>query len=320
MSRAIRIGTRASALARWQSRFVIDALLACDPSPAFEVVPISTEGDELPEALLADFEGTGFFTSTLERALLAGDIDVAVHSYKDLPVSVHPALVIAAVPARGPVEDVLCSRGHVTLRALPHGARVGTSSARRSAQLRARRADLELVPLRGNVPTRIERVRECDLDAIVLARAGLTRLGLDAAISEVFAPDDVLPAPAQGALAIQARVADRELVARLAALDHGVTRAAVEAERGLLHALGGGCSVPVGAYGTADADGVRLSAGVFALDGARAIRATGAARLGAKVAADVARELIARGAMEILGAGDRALRPAPEVAWPCAWR
>lgn len=315
MSAAIRIGTRASALARWQTQFVMDALLARDPAQAFEVVPISTEGDELPEALLADFEGTGFFTSTLERALLAGEIDVAVHSYKDLPVAVHPALVIAAVPARGPVEDVLCSRGHVALAMLKRGARVGTSSARRSAQLRARRADLELLPLRGNVPTRVGRVREGDLDAIVLARAGLTRLGLDAAISEVFPLADVLPAPAQGALAIQARTADRELTARLAALDHGATRDAVEAERGLLHALGGGCSVPVGAHASADAGGrVRLDAGVFALDGMRAIRASGSGSAAAPLAAEVARELIARGAMDILGAGDRALRPAPEVA------
>jgi len=292
----------------------MDALRERDPGFECDVVPISTEGDELPEALLADFEGTGFFTSALERALLAGEIDVAVHSYKDLPVSVHPALVIAAVPARGPIEDVLCSLHHAQLAALPAGARVGTSSARRTAQLRARRPDLALVPLRGNVPTRVGRVREGDLDGIVLARAGLTRLGLGSSITEIFGADEVLPAPAQGALAIQARAGEEALLARLAALDHGWTRAAVEAERGLLHALGGGCSVPVGAHAVASEEGVRLSAGVFALDGRRAIRAADFGRAPEAVAATAARELIAQGALEILGVENRTLRPAPEVA------
>ena len=310
----VRIGTRASALARWQTAFVIDALRKQGETNEFEIVLIQSEGDELPEALLADVEGTGFFTSALERALLDGSIDVAVHSYKDLPVESHPSLVIAAVPARGPVEDVLCSLRNLQLAALPAGARVGTSSARRMAQLKARRPDVECVPLRGNVPTRLGRVREGDLDAIVLARAGLVRLDLAASITQVFGTGDVLPAPAQGALAIQARAADADLVRRLAKLDHAPTRAAVEAERSLLHALGGGCAVPVGAHATADATGVRLEAGVFGLDGAREIRASGAGPEPLDVAAGVARELIQGGALELLGANDRRLRPAPEVA------
>jgi hydroxymethylbilane synthase len=310
----IRIGTRGSALARWQTAFVIDALRQRGESREIEIVPILSEGDELPEVLLADVEGTGFFTSALERALLESAIDVAVHSYKDLPVESHPALVIAAVPARGPVEDVLCSLRDLRLVDLPAGSKVGTSSARRTAQLKARRPDLECVPLRGNVPTRLGRVREGDLDAIVLARAGLVRLDLARSISQVFTTGEVLPAPAQGALAIQARAADIALVRRLAALDHAPTRAAVEAERALLHALGGGCAVPVGAFAAAAASGVKLQAGVFGLDGARAIRASGAGAVPADVAAGVARELIQGGALELLGADDRRLRPAPGVA------
>jgi hydroxymethylbilane synthase len=310
----VRIGTRGSALARWQTQFVIGALQARGAGEAFEIVEIQTQGDDLPEALLADFEGTGFFTSALERALLEGAIDVAVHSYKDLPVSVHPALAIAAVPARGPVEDVLCSQHHVPLLRLPRHARLGTSSARRTAQLRARRPDLECVPLRGNVPTRVSRVRPGDLDGIVLACAGLTRLGLTDSISEIFPPEQVLPAPAQGALAIQARAEDSALVARLASLDDAPTRSAVETERALLHTLGGGCAVPVGAHATVGAAGVRLTAGVFGLDGLLSIRAMAAGESASEVAAAVARDLIGRGALELLGAGDRTLRPAPEVA------
>src|SRR5262245_43369516 len=263
----LRIGTRSSALARWQTEHVLGLWRAHDPALDAEVVPFSSVGDDLPEAALEFMDGTGFFSSTLERALLAGEIDVAVHSFKDLPVAVTPGVTIACVPLRGPVEDVLCARDGATLGALSAGARLGTSSLRRTAQLRALRPDIEYVPLRGNVPTRLTRVERGDLDAVVLAKAGIERLGLGHRATQVFTPDEVLPAPAQGAIAIQTRADDRELIARLAALDHAPTHVAVDAERALLHALRGGCSVPVGALARFDDGAIRMTAGVFALEG-----------------------------------------------------
>jgi hydroxymethylbilane synthase len=208
------------------------------------IVEISSAGDLITDVPLSMMEGTGFFTSSIERALAAGEVDVAVHSYKDLPVEAAEGLVVAAVPERAPVEDVLCTRGGVALRELPRGASVGTCSARRTAQVRAVRPDLDIRPLRGNVPTRVGRVTNGELDAIVLARAGLMRLGLEEHISEVFPTDAMLPAPAQGALAVQCRTEDIALRQLLAGLDHPPTRRAVQAERELLHATTRICSVP----------------------------------------------------------------------------
>ena len=299
---ALRLGTRASALARWQTAHVVALLHALDPDLAIETVELSSPGDELPEVPIEHMDGVGFFTSTLERALLAGEIDVAVHSFKDLPVEGSPDLVVAAVPPRAPAEDALCGRDRLTLAGLPAGARVGTSSARRTAQLRALRPDLACVPLRGNVPTRLERVARRELDAVVLARAGLERLGLAAHITEVFPLARVLPAPAQGALAVQARAADAALVRRLGALDDADARRAVEAERALLHALGGGCSVPVGAHATASGARVALEAGVFDLDGGPAVRARVEAADAASAGTGAARRLLAAGAGTILAA------------------
>ncbi len=252
--KTLRIGTRGSALALWQSRYVAGLLARNLPGMQIELVEISSLGDRVTDVPLSHVEGTGFFTASIEQALVAGEVDVAVHSYKDLPVDSTPGLVVAAVPQRGPVEDVLCARDGRTLLTLPAGARIGTCSARRTAQVRMMRDDLEIVPLRGNVPTRVARIND-DLDAIVLARAGLVRLGLDAAISEVFDSERMLPAPAQGAMAIQCRAADRDLILRLSALNHEPTRRAVDAERAMLHALGGGCSVPIGALAHVDQGG-----------------------------------------------------------------
>jgi hydroxymethylbilane synthase len=309
----VRIGTRASALARWQTDHVLGLWRAHEPGLAVEIVPFTTVGDDLVEAPLERMDGTGFFSSTLERALIAGEIDVAVHSYKDLPVAMTPGLAIACVPARGPIEDVLCASGGLTLRTLRSGARVGTSSLRRVAQLRALRPDLAYEPLRGNVPTRLARVERGELDAVVLARAGIERLGLGDRASEVFAPADVLPAPAQGALAIQTRGDDRALMARLAVLEHAPTRMAVNAERALLHQLRGGCSVPVGALARFDDGRVRLEAGVFALEGSPAHRVTVEGGVPEAVGAAAARELLARGAGAILEALDRVPRLAVEL-------
>lgn len=304
----VRIGTRASALARWQTDHVIGLWSRSEPGLEVEIVDLTTAGDDMPEAPLEVMDGTGFFTSTLERALLEGRIDVAVHSYKDLPVASAPGLAVVAVPARGPVEDALCARDGLTLAALPRGTRVGTSSLRRTAQLRALRADLDYRSLRGNVPTRLARVARGDLDAVVVARAGLERLGLAGHMTEVFAVKDLLPAPAQGALAVQARAGDGALVRRLESLDHAPTRRAVTAERGVLHLLRGGCSVPVGALARTEGATVALDAGVFAPDGAHAIRVQVTGTTPEVAGAEAARQLIARGAREILAALDRVPR------------
>ena len=299
---SLRVGTRTSALARWQTEQVLALWRALEPSLAVEIVTFASVGDEMAEMPLEHMEGTGFFSSTLERALLEGVIDVAVHSCKDLPVAATPGLTIACIPPRGAVEDALCARDGLRLRELSPGARVGTSSLRRVAQLRALRPDLEYVSLRGNVPTRLERVERRELDAVVLALAGIERLGLAARATEVFAPETVLPAPAQGALAVQSRTAARGINARLAALDHAPTRSAVETERALLHALHGGCSVPVAALARVERDRIRLEAGVFALDGSPGFRVVGEGVSPEAAGAEAARALLAAGAGAVLEA------------------
>lgn len=304
----MRIGTRASALALWQTHHIAARLTALTPDLRIEVVEIVSTGDQIMDVPLTEVEGTGFFTATLERALLDGRVDVAVHSYKDLPVAPTEGLVVAAVPARGPVEDALCARDGLTLATLPSGATVGTCSTRRAAQVRALRPDLDLRPLRGNVPTRVGRVTGGEFDAIVLARAGLVRLDLQAHITEVFPVDVVLPAPAQGALAVQCRDDDRAMRRVLEALEHADTRRAVTAERRLLHALGGGCSVPVGATATCDGQRLTLSAGVFALDTPRALRIAGSGADPDALGIALARGLIDLGASEILAAFGKAPR------------
>ena len=309
--RTVRIGTRGSALALWQARDVAGRLQTAMPNLLVELIEIASTGDRITDVPLADVEGTGFFTASIERALVDGRVDVAVHSYKDLPVAHNAGLVVAAVPSRGPVEDVLCARDARTLDQLPAGSRVGTCSARRTAQIRARRPDLDIQPLRGNGPTRVDRVVTGELDAIVLARAGLVRLGMERYISEVFPVDVMLPAPAQGALAIQCRASDTDVVHLLAALDDTPTRAAVEAERTVLHALGGGCSVPVGAAAALSGDEIVLSAGVFALDGASALRVEARAADPDTVGRRAARELLDLGAGGILAVFGKVTRLEP---------
>jgi hydroxymethylbilane synthase len=311
--RVLRIGTRGSALARWQSDDIRRRLEELTPSQPVEVVEITSLGDTITDVPLSHVEGTGFFTASIERALSTGDVDVAVHSFKDLPVDTTAGLIVAATPPRAPVEDVLCARDGLTLDQLPRGARVGTCSARRTAQVLAARPDLSVGALRGNVPTRIGRVGT-EFDAIVLARAGLVRLGLARHITEVFGTDRVLPAPAQGALAVQCRADDLATLRLLAALDDARTRMAVTAERTLLHALGGGCSVPVGAFARVAGDGLEIVAGVFGLRSATSVnvilRGTDPVALGHAAA----RELVERGAAAILAEFEKAARL--EAAFP----
>ncbi|MGY1694944.1 hydroxymethylbilane synthase [Geodermatophilus sp. SYSU D00814] len=302
----LRLGTRASRLARTQSQTVADALTAASGVPV-ELVHISTEGDR-SAAAIAQLGGTGVFVTAIRQALLEGTVDVAVHSYKDLPTAPEPGLVIAAVPPREDPRDALVARDRLTLGELPPGARVGTGAPRRVAQLRALGLGLEVVPIRGNVDTRMARVVPGDLDAVVLARAGLARLGRLDVVTEVLDPLQVLPAPAQGALAVECRADDERTLKLLAALDDPGTRAAVLAERTTLAALEAGCSAPVAAHAELaegeDGPELYLRASVTALDGSDGVRGvvTGpvgdAERLGRELAAD----LLDRGAAALVAA------------------
>lgn len=242
--RPLRLGTRRSLLARTQSDQI--AQLLRDTGLTVELVEIVTEGD-VNNAPLSSLGGVGVFASALRNALLDGEIDLAVHSLKDLPTAPTEGLVLAAVPPRHDPRDALVARDGLTLGELGEGARVGTGSPRRAAQLRALGLGLEIVDLRGNVDSRIARVVEGDLDAVVLARAGLARIGREAVITEVLDPLQMLPAPGQGALAIECRVDDEETIGLVSVVDHAPTRACVAAERAVLARLEGGCAAPVGA-------------------------------------------------------------------------
>lgn len=295
------MGTRASALARTQTELVASGLGA-----AVDIVPIVTEGDR-SAAALAQIGGTGVFVSALRQALLDGQIDVAVHSYKDLPTGPSDGIVVAAVPAREDPRDALVAREGRTLGELPAGARVGTGSPRRSAQLRALGLGLEIVPIRGNVDTRLGKIAAGEVDAVVLALAGLRRLGRADEATEVLDPIQVLPAPAQGALAVECRSSDDETRALLRALDDPDTRAAVAAERAVLAALEAGCSAPIGALAVIaegdDGSEVFLRASVTAIDGSAAVRlsATGATTDAEGVGRRLAADLLADGADRMMG-------------------
>jgi hydroxymethylbilane synthase len=306
----IRIGTRASALARTQTNHVADALRALDPDQpvGIEIVPVVTDGDR-STAPLAQIGGTGVFVSALRDALLEGRIDIAVHSYKDLPTAPAPGLAIGAVPVREDPRDALVARDGLTLGELPVGSRVGTGSPRRAAQLRALGLGLEVVAIRGNIDTRMGKVASGELDAVVLAASGLRRIGRTEVITELLDPLQMLPAPAQGALAVECREGDTALLELLARLDDADTRSAVAAERSLLSELEAGCSAPVGALADiAVGDGpddseLFLRANVTALDGSDAVRlsATGPPEQAEAIGRRLAQELLAAGADTMMG-------------------
>ena len=268
----VRLGTRGSALARWQTDYVADLLRAAWPGLTCVVEVIQTVGDRVLDTPLPLIGGKGVFTAELEAALRSGAIDLAVHSLKDLPVEMPDGLALGAVPERAAAADVLVSRAGFTLETLPAGATVGTSSRRRAAQLLYTRPDLRIADLRGNVDTRIRKALASDgpYDAIVLAQAGLTRLGYQDVVSQILPLETMLPAPAQGALGIQCRDEDATLDL-LTPLEHPPTRRAVNAERAFLSGLGGGCSVPVAALARVDGDEVSLHGRVTAPDGGRQI-------------------------------------------------
>lgn len=266
------IGTRGSALAQWQTNHVIAALKRLAPELQIEVKIIKTTGDQDQTRALAELGGMGVFTKEIENALLAHEIDLAVHSLKDLPTELGDGLVSAAITEREDPRDCIVSRHGVGLMQLPRGARVGTSSARRSAQVLAWRPDAQIVPLRGNVDTRLRKAQSEEYDAVVLAAAGVLRLGRASEITEYLSLDAMLPDPGQGALAIEIRADDTELAALVAPLDHAPTRAAVTAERAFLRTLGGGCRMPVGAYAEMRGAELYLRGMMAADDGARVAR------------------------------------------------
>ena len=309
-ARPLRVGTRASALALWQARHVEALLRAQHGAPPVELVHIRTSGDAQREVPLWQSEGRAFFTREIDEALANATIDVAVHSLKDLPTALAPGLELAATLERADPRDALLSRGGTPLKELPPRARIGTSSLRRRAFIARARPDAVPVELRGNVPTRIERLGRGDYDAIVLAAAGLARLGLEPHVSEYLSPTQFPPAVSQGVIGVCARAGDEPTLGWLRALDNTGARLATSAERALLRRLEGGCQVPLGALAEVSGATLTLQAAVCALDGSRELRARGTAAapsgrtltpadavaLGERIAA----ELLAAGAAELI--------------------
>jgi hydroxymethylbilane synthase len=303
----LRIGTRGSPLALWQANHVAELLRPLAAPRPVELIRIQTTGDRVQDRPLAQIGGDGLFTKEIQRALLTGSADVAVHSLKDLPTLPVDGLVLAAVPPRGPTGDAFVSRRHRTFDGLPPGAVIGTSSLRRRAQVLHRRPDLRLIEMRGNVETRLRKLDEQGLDALILARAGLERLGLGDAITEILDPAWMLPAVGQGALGLECRADDRETVRLLAALDDAPSRQAVLAERGLLRALGGGCLVPIGAAADVRDGALTLRGAVLAPDGSRRLdgQGSGSPEEAEEVGRRLAHDLLGQGAAAILAARPR---------------
>ena len=295
----LRLGSRRSPMAVAQSGNVA-RLLTERTGRRVEIVGVTTFGDVSREQL-AQIGGTGVFVSALRESLLRREVDFAVHSLKDLPTGAPEGITLAAIPPREDPRDALVARNGAKLADLPAGARIGTGSPRRAAQLAVLRGDITCVPIRGNAGTRLAKVRDGELDAVVLAYAGLARIGHTDLVSEIFEPDSMVPAPGQGALAVECRADDAELTGLLATIDHQQSRAAVTAERGLLAALEAGCSAPVGAYAALSGTQLRLDAVVL---GEKMIvrehgeaDATDAARLGRELAA----RMLALGAADLVG-------------------
>ncbi len=304
----IRLGTRASALAMAQSQTVADSLAKASGLPV-ELVPVTTEGDRSKQSL-STLGGTGVFAIGLREALRDGRCDVVVHSLKDLPTAPAEGLVIAAIPKRADPRDALCARDGMTLDTLPPGARIGTGSPRRAAQLRRRRPDLEVIDIRGNVDTRLGKVASGDLDAVMLAAAGLARLGRLEAVTEFCTLDGWPTAPGQGALAVETVTKpDRVVRSAVASIEHRPTRLTVTAEREVLRILEAGCAAPIGAHALLDDGLIFLSARVYSPDGTEHITSAHALYLdddprpAETVAANVARELLSLGAAELVPAG-----------------
>lgn len=295
----IRIGTRGSKLALWQAHWVESELVRLGHQ--VELIEISTTGDVTTQSL-KQVGGQGVFTKEIQRALLSEDVDVAVHSLKDLPTQVVPGLTLAAVPQRETTADCIICREDETFESLPAGARIGTGSLRRASQLLAWRSDVEIKDIRGNVDSRLKKLRAGEYDAILLAHAGLKRLELEDQISEILPEDRILPAIGQGALGLEVRTSDQATKEAFAALDHTASHLAVVAERTLLAELLAGCLAPVAALAKVEGDNLTLQARVMSRDGSRIIAAKvgGNAKSAKELGQQAAKQLLAEGAEELI--------------------
>lgn len=300
-ARQMVIGTRASKLALWQTEHVRALLQARSPGLDITYTRITTKGDAITDRPLAEIGRNSLFVAEIEDALREGRIRLAVHSAKDLPSTLAPDMAVGAFLERADARDVLVSAGHVPFDRLPSGARIGTSSPRRNCQLRAWRSDLQLVDIRGNVDTRLEKLRRGDYDAIVLAAAGLERLGLSAVITEYFAVDAMIPAVAQGALAVEIRAGDEQAAALVGALDDPTTSVAVRAERAFLAAMGAGCNAPLAAHARVSGAHLSVSALIGSSDGTLlTAEARGTLAEAEALGADLATRLMADGGAALL--------------------
>jgi hydroxymethylbilane synthase len=298
--RRILFGSRPSKLALWQTGHIMSSLHAAWPRVECQVKQIQTQGDRALERPLPEIGGKGLFTTEIEAALRAGQIDLAVHSLKDLPVEMTPGLCIGAIYRRGDAHDVLVSAGRQYLNSLPPGARIGTSSLRRQAQILAARPDLQVVPIRGNIDTRVSKALQGEYDAIVLAAAGVERLGLEGMVSEILPFEVMLPAPGQGALAIQCRTDDLTALELLSKIHDERTAQSVNAERAFLAGLGGGCSAPIAAYAREEGGKLSIDGLVAATDGRRVIRVTASGNDPILLGQALARQALELGAAELL--------------------
>jgi hydroxymethylbilane synthase len=302
MKERLIIGTRASALALWQAHWVRDSLAVKFPQCDIEIRHIVTTGDKIQDVPLAKIGGKALFTKEIETAMLAGEIDLAVHSMKDMPTVLPEGLIIAAVTERMHPGDALIAPAYKTLENLPGGARIGTSSLRRRSQVRLVRPDLEIVELRGNVDTRIKKLSTDCLDGIILAVAGLHRLGLEEHITQILPLKTCLPAVGQGALALEAREDDIAVIMMLKTLEHEPTRLAITAERAMLDELEGGCQIPIGAFAWIEGTYLHIEGLIADVDGKTCIREimTGSWPEAAELGRKLARTLLGRGGRDIL--------------------
>jgi len=306
----LRIGSRGSQLAVWQANHVAELLRKRGHEVSIEI--IKTTGDKITEVALSKVGTKGMFTKEIEEALAERRIDLAVHSLKDLPTELSPEFMLGAILPREDARDAFVSQKHEAFGMLPEGARVGTSSLRREAQLRAVRSDLDVVPLRGNVDTRLRKLEGGEFDAIILAAAGLKRLGREEMLRELLPLDEMCPAAGQGALAIEVRTGDASTTHAISFVDDAASRAATSCERALLNGLGGGCQVPIGAHAEFSGEQLVLTAVVASPDGRRVLRERQLDKDPQKLGRAVARELLGKGAQDILDAIYGTEAPAPE--------
>lgn len=298
----INIGTRGSPLALWQANWIKSQLEELHQNLTVNLIKIKTSGDKIQDVPLAKVGGKGLFTKEIEESMLRYETDIAVHSMKDVPVLFPPALTLAVVTKREDPRDVLVSRNGLKLDDLPKGAKVGTGSFRRTTQLLHYRPDLEVMPMRGNLETRLRKLESEGLDAIILAAAGLIRLGMADHITEYIAPEIMLPGGGQGAVGIESRKEDIGVMQRIFPLDHEDSHTALEAERGFLTRLEGGCQVPIGVYATIEGDSLHLRGLVGSLDGKQILKAekTGSTEDPEGIGMELAGEILEMGADKIL--------------------